>query len=165
MDKRPGWRQAAAGTVGTVLVVALPAAVVAPPDLRLEWVEAGHTTREAAPVSGRPGETLRLPYQIRNVGGSDAFAVIVAAYTTLGPLGQAERLQPGPRAGQDTPRQLTLPLARGMREVCLDVHLQTLNVSDPQDPNPSDNRLCRRVDVTPGDEAVITPAELEDQQS
>jgi len=122
-------------------------AVDAPPDLRLEWLIGGRPTTTAEPVSGRAGETLRLPYQLRNVGGSRAFAVEITAYTTLGSLGRPERVEPGPRAGEEMPRWLDLPLARGMRQVCLVARLQTLNEDDPRDPNPADNRLCRTVRV------------------
>jgi hypothetical protein len=138
-------RAAAAGIAG---LLALSAAAPAAPDLRLEWLDAGSGTRDMGPVTGRAGETVRVPYQIRNVGGSAAFAIIVAAHTTLGPLGRPERLQPGPKAGEDMSRSLVLPLARGVREVCLDVRLQTRNVDDAQDRNPSDNGLCRRVEVS-----------------
>lgn len=138
-----------AATVLLVSGAGASLAVDAPPDLRLEWLVHGHPTTTAGPVSGRAGVTLRLAYQLRNVGGSQAFAVEISAYTTLGSLGEPQRVEPGPRAGEEMPRWLDLPLARGMREVCLIARLQTLNEDDPRDPNPADNRLCRSVRVDP----------------
>lgn len=143
----------AVGVVAWLLALGSPlVGVSSPPDLRLEWLEGGRPTREAGPVSGAAGETLRLPYQLRNVGGGEAFAAVLSVRTTLGPLGRAERLQPGPDAGEEVPLWLDLPLARGMREVCVEVRLQTLDAGDPGDPNRTDNRLCRKVEVEPDKE-------------
>ncbi|MEZ5332610.1 MAG: hypothetical protein R2991_11280 [Thermoanaerobaculia bacterium] len=145
-----GWT---AGLLAWCLLAApVLAAASSPPDLRLEWLEAGRPTREAGSVSGTAGETLRLPYQLRNIGGADAFAAVLSVRTTLGPLGRAERFQPGPDAGEEVPLWLALPLARGMREVCVEVRLQTLDADDPGDPNRTDNRLCRKVSVEPDKE-------------
>jgi hypothetical protein len=114
-----------------------------PADIRLEWVDGG------APVEGEAGQTVEIPYHLRNVGGQDAFAVLLRAHTALGPLGRTLRLEPGPRAGETMARQVSLPLAEGVRELCLEATLQNLTPSDPSDPDPRDNRICRGVRVRP----------------
>lgn len=120
----------------------------APPDLRLEWQDRGRgASLEGAPVHGPAGETISIPYRLRNVGGSEAFAVILDARTALGAVGRAIRLQPGPAAGDAVDRTLKLPLARGMRELCIDARLQTLDPGLPTDPHPEDNRICRKVEI------------------
>jgi hypothetical protein len=119
-----------------------------PPDLRLEWLAGGApVTGATAAVRARAGETVTVPYRLRNVGGSDAFTAILEARTALGRTGPPERLQPGPAAGSASDRSLTLAVADGMRELCLDARLQTLEPQDPGDPNPRDNRICRPVEV------------------
>lgn len=138
------------GTVALVLALAgygfgpLPAALAAstpPADLRLEWAGA------EAPIAGRAGETVRLRFRLRNVGGDGAFAAVLAAATALGPQGAPERIQPGPGAGESLARSLRLPLAEGMRELCIDAALQRPRPEDPGDPNLGDNRICRPVRV------------------
>jgi hypothetical protein len=119
-----------------------------PPDLRVEWVSGASTTREGEVIRGSAGETRRLEYRVRNVGGTEVFAVILSARTALGPLVRPARVQPGPQPGRHLRRALDLPLAEGMREVCIEAVLQTRDAEDPHDPNPKDNRLCRRVEVT-----------------
>ncbi|MDA8019112.1 MAG: hypothetical protein MPN21_16860 [Thermoanaerobaculia bacterium] len=119
----------------------------AAPDLRLEWQVDGRFARSAPPLRGVAGSTQTLRYRIRNIGGSDAFAAILAFYTTLGRRGRDVRIQPGPDAGRSFEQEMTLPLASGMREVCIEARLQTVADDDPRDPNPSDNRVCRRVEV------------------
>jgi hypothetical protein len=120
-----------------------------PPDLRLEWIgEGGAPTREAPPLRGEAAETVTIVYQVRNVGGSDAFAAVLTARTALGVLGPDRRLQPGPRAAEATTRELTVALAVGMHELCLAARLQNLHLDDPDDPRPEDNRLCRRIEIT-----------------
>jgi hypothetical protein len=56
-------------------------------------------------------------------------------------------VQPGPAAGKALTNHFNLPLAEGMREVCVDVHLQNVSAEDPPDPNPADNRICRAVQI------------------
>lgn len=119
----------------------------APADLRLEWPD-GRREREA--LRGRAGETVGLDYVVRNVGGRDAFAAIVSSHTALGRLRPDERLNPGPEAGRQVERQLRVALADGMRELCLQVRLQTLEAGEPADPNRDDNRLCCAVEITAG---------------
>jgi hypothetical protein len=137
----------AASAVEPSRVKPAEAAVAPPPDLRVEWVSSGAPTREGEPVRGKAGEVRRLEYQVRNVGGADAFAIILAAQTALGPFGKPVRIEPGPQPGRLLRRTLELPLAEGMREVCIEAALQTSNADDPHDPNPQDNRLCRRVEI------------------
>ncbi|MBZ0089314.1 MAG: hypothetical protein K8H90_02935, partial [Thermoanaerobaculia bacterium] len=98
------------------------------------------------------GETVRLRFRLRNVGGEGAFAAVLAAATALGPQGAPERIQPGPRAGESLARSLRLPLAEGMRDLCIDAALQRPRPADPGDPNPGDNCICRpvRVAAKPG---------------
>jgi hypothetical protein len=115
----------------------------APADLRLQWVG------PPAAVRGPAGSTMELRFQIRNVGGKDAFATIVKAHTTLGPLNAPARVQPGPRAGALVERKLAVALADGMREICVEASLQNRSDGDPPDPNPVDNRICRPVNVAP----------------
>lgn len=129
------------------------AAEARPPDLRLEWAPGGPAA-SAEPLRGRPGETVRVDYRLRNVGGSDAFVAVVEARTALGPVGGPQRLQPGPAAGATIERRLSLALATGMRELCVDARLQTVEPEEPGDPNQRDNRICREVEIEPngGDE-------------
>jgi hypothetical protein len=122
----------------------------APADLRLEWLLEDGVVAEAPVVQGAPGEVVELAYRLRNVGGQEAFAAVVRADTALGPVGAAERLEPGPEAGKSFRRVLALPLAEGMRELCLQARLQNRRAEDPPDPNPDDNRVCRRVVVDEG---------------
>ncbi|HXI13013.1 MAG TPA: hypothetical protein VNM92_10240 [Thermoanaerobaculia bacterium] len=110
-----------------------------PPDLAISWVQPGTLT-------GTAGETAQIRYLIRNVGGTDAFAVISRIGTTLGPIAPA-RTQPGPEAGKSLERKLALALAVGMRELCIDVTLQNIAIDDSPDPNPKNNRACRPVVV------------------
>lgn len=120
-----------------------------PPDLRLEWRVDGASDSAAAPaVRGREGETVEVSYRLRNVGGSDAFAVVLEARTALGPVGRPVRLQPGPAAGAAADRTHRLAIAAGMRELCIDARLQTLEPDHPGDPSNHDNRICRPVEVT-----------------
>jgi len=138
------------------LVMALAASGLAHPsvptgeqsgDLRLEW------TGAAGKIQGRAGEAVVLRFQLRNVGGRDAAAAVLAVATALGPLGPPRRLAPGPRAGQGETRTLSLSLARGMREVCIDAALETAHADEPRDPNPRDNRICRPVRVRADDDS------------
>jgi hypothetical protein len=58
-------------------------------------------------------------------------------------------------------QRLDLPLAVGMREVCVEARLQNLAEDDPPDPEPANNRRCRRLDVDPDAKAAAassTPA-------
>jgi hypothetical protein len=125
------------------------AAAASPPDLRLEWlVEGKAVTAGAPPVRAREGETVEIPYRLRNVGGADAFAAVLEARTALGPVGKPVRVQPGPAAGVAADRTLRLAVAAGMRELCIDARLQTLEPDQPGDPNGHDNRICRPVEAT-----------------
>jgi hypothetical protein len=121
--------------------IAFAAAAESPADLRLEWVGGD------AAVSGKVGQTVELKTLLRNVGGRGAFAAVVKTHTSLGPFGDPVRVQPGPAAGASLPRTITIPLALGMRELCVEVALQNVAVDDSQDPNPRDNRICRAIKV------------------
>lgn len=143
-QRTPAWPSVA---TGLALSVWLIGATPAPPDLRLEWQIGGQYTRVAPPLVGAAGSTVTLVYRLRNVGGSDAFAAILSTFTALGPQGRVVRLRPGPGAGLAFERTLDLPLAAGMREVCIETRLQTLGDNEPRDPNPGDNTVCRRVSV------------------
>lgn len=118
----------------------------APADLRLEWPGG---TREREPLRGRAGESVRVPYVVRNVGGRDAFAAILTSHTALGRLHPDERVRPGPAAGRHLDRQVRMALAEGMRELCLEVRLQTLRADDPPESNREDNRLCCPIEIEP----------------
>lgn len=122
-----------------------------PPDLHLEWIVNGRAVTDAPPITGRSGETVELAYRIRNVGGRDAFSVVITAQTALGRIAAPRRIHPGPRAGAAFDRTLKMALARGMRELCVEVALQNLNAEDPGDPEPANNRRCRRVDSAPNE--------------
>lgn len=112
-----------------------------PADLRVAWTDKGE------PLAGEAGQTVPVQYVIRNLGGQNAFAVIVKIRTVLGPVGPAVRVQPGPDAGKALTNEFRLALADGMRELCIDVQLQNLSAEDPPDPNLKDNRVCRPVRV------------------
>lgn len=131
----------------------LPVAVegASAPDLRLEWKVGSRSTRTAPSLEGESGTQLRIAYRIRNVGGRDAWAVFVRAYTTLGTVGPEARLRPGPGAGRALERQIVLTLAQGMRELCLEARLQQLDIQESPEANTDDNRLCRRIRVTDPD--------------
>jgi hypothetical protein len=139
-------RSATVNCVTTILMAMLASAPAsaeaepAPPDLRLEW-------REPAAVIGAAGETVDVRFRLRNVGGSPAFAVVQKTHSALGPYGQPVRLQPGPKAGQTLERTVSLALATGMKELCIEVALQTVDVDDPSDPNVADNRICRAIQI------------------
>ena len=126
-----------------------------PPDLVLEWTEGGRPSASGSVVRGQAGETVQLSYQIRNVGGSDAYAAVVSAHTGLGRYGQPRHLQPGPAAGGVLKRRFSLTLALGMRELCLEAHLQTLTADEAKDPRPQDNRRCRKVELVEPSAAVL----------
>lgn len=126
------------------------------PDLRLEWIEAdGDKERPQneltppTPIEGHAGETVRLKYRIRNVGSTDAFAVIVRVQTGLGATERPIRVQPGPSAGRAIERTVDVALAVGLAEICIGASLQTVRVDDPRDPFTEDNRICRRATVRP----------------
>lgn len=127
--------------LGLAATSALPAGVGPTADVRLEW-----SAPEPA-IEGPAGETVQLRFRVRNVGGQAAYAVVLTISTALGPQGAPQRIQPGPGAGESVSRTLALPLAEGMRELCIDALLQNLRAEDPADPNPGDNRICRVVRV------------------
>ncbi len=130
------------GAFLSLLAISAAAAESAPSDLRLEWVDT------LPVVEGTAGATIELKYLLRNLGGRDAFAVILKSHTSLGPAGAPLRLQPGPAAGRAMERKLALPLAIGMRELCIEASLQNRQSDEPADPNLRDNRICRAVRVT-----------------
>jgi hypothetical protein len=115
----------------------------AAPDLRLRWKE------PSVPIHGRTGTKVDLAYELTNIGASGAFAVIVKAQTSLGPIGAPARIQPGPDAGATLQRKVSFVLARGMREICVDAVLQLRSGSDPPEPNLANNRVCRPLTVDP----------------
>ena len=125
-------------TVAALLV--LIAAAPPPADLRVLWSDKG------GDLEGDAGATVPIAYTIRNVGGRDAFSVVIRTTTALGPAAPV-RLQPGPAAGATFERTGAISLALGMRELCIDVTLQNVSVEDPPDPNLNDNRICRGVKV------------------
>lgn len=112
------------------------------PDLRLEWKDRGDA------ISGRAGSSVALSFLVRNVGSAPAFATVLRIHTSLGRLGEAVRIQPGPSRGASIERTVTVPLAAGMRELCVEAVLQSRAPDDPVDPNPNDNRICRAIRVT-----------------
>ncbi|MBZ0112854.1 MAG: hypothetical protein K8J08_10365 [Thermoanaerobaculia bacterium] len=133
-------------TLATLLLLPTTSDSPPPADVSIEWVDEGAQTGE--PLEGEEGSTAEVRYRVRNVGGRDAYAVLVQSHTALGPLGPAIRLRPGPKAGQGIDRTLTVPLARGMRELCVEGRLQTLDASRPaEDPSPRNNRACRPIRV------------------
>ena len=149
MTRHRPWSRVAIGAIAVLTVLtptSLPA-TAAPPDLFLEWLVDGRAVIDSPDLTGRAGETVRIEYRIRNIGGTAAFAVIGQAQTALGRVGAPIRIQPGPDAGAHIDRHLDLPLARGMREICIDVQLQTLAADDPKDPDTDNNRRCRHVTV------------------
>jgi hypothetical protein len=119
------------------------------PDLRLEWLHEGRARTQAPPLEGRSGERLEVSYRLGNSGDRDAFAVILRAFTALGPQGTPERVEPGPAVSQQIDRTVTIVLSEGMRELCLEARLQNRSAGDPPDPRPHDNRICRRIQVHP----------------
>ena len=130
------------------LFFALPAvSSEMPPDLLMEWVVVGKGQVQAPPIEGESGSTKTVTYRVRNIGGSAAYAVFLRAHTALGPLGPTARLRPGPKAGAEIDRRLRVPLAKGMRELCVEARLQILESADPVDPNPRNNRVCRTIRV------------------
>jgi hypothetical protein len=133
----------------TSAAVSLPLAAAPPPDLHLLWSTAG------ASVSGAAGSSASLEYELTNIGGSPAFAVILKAHTTVGPVGPPLRLQPGPAAGASVQRKVTFALVRGMREICVDATLQTRGEREPPEANLQNNRICRAV-------VINTPARSEE---
>ncbi len=125
-----------------IVPLALLLATASPPDVRLDWINAADV------ITGEAGKTIEMRYDVRNVGGSPAFAVVLRNVTSLGPLGEPVRVQPGPEAGAKMQRKLSFALAPGMRELCVEATLQNRNLDDPLDPTPSNNRICRVVRVT-----------------
>jgi hypothetical protein len=122
--------------------LALLLATATPPDVRLDWINAADV------ITGEAGKTIEMRYAVRNVGGKPAFAVVLRNVTSLGPLGEPIRVQPGPEPGKKMERVLSFALAPGMRELCVEATLQNRNLDDPLDPTPSNNRICRVVRVT-----------------
>jgi hypothetical protein len=122
--------------------LALLLATATPPDVRLDWINAADV------ITGEAGATIEMRYSVRNVGGAPAFAVVLRNVTSLGPLGEPLRVQPGPEPGKKMDRVLSFALAPGMRELCVEATLQNRNLDDPLDPTPSNNRICRVVRVT-----------------
>ena len=137
------WLRALRIALLTSAAVSLTAAADTPPDLRLRWSTAGTS------VGGTAGSSAALEYELANVGGSGAFAVVLNAHTTVGRVGPPERLQPGPAAGATVKRKVSFALVRGMREICVDATLQTRGERDPLEANLENNRICRAVIVHP----------------
>lgn len=96
-----------------------------------------------------------MAFTILNTGTEDAYAVVVDAYTALGPTGVARRFQPGPGAGRRVEGALDLPLFVGMRELCLKARLQTVTDDEIGDPHPRDNQVCRSVVVYPASDSGL----------
>lgn len=119
-----------------------PAPAPAPADIRLEWL--GST--EA--IESEVGKTVEVRYVIRNTGGRPVFAVVLKTLTSLGPLGEPIRIQPGPEPGKRIERKLSFAVAAGIREICIEGALQNRNRDDALDPTPGDNRICRVVRVS-----------------
>lgn len=107
------------------------------------------------PIVGRSGSVCRVAFTILNTGTEDAYAVVVDAYTALGPTGVARRFQPGPGAGRRVEGALDLPLFVGMRELCLKARLQTVTDDEIGDPHPRDNQVCRSVVVYPASDSGL----------
>ena len=143
-------------TAGPRNVAAQSLPTTTAPDLHLEWV-AEDADKErprndlvpTPPIEGHAGQTVRLKYRIRNVGSTDAFAVIVRVQTGLGNGERPMRIQPGPAAGKAIERTIDVALAVGLAEVCVGAVLQTIRADDPRDPFTEDNRICRRATVRP----------------
>lgn len=136
--------------ISLILAVAVAAPLMADPapaDLRLQW--AGGTAADGSPVRGAAGTSVSLPYEIVNVGGSGAFAVVVTSRTTVGSVGTPTRIQPGPQPGKAVGRKVSFALVRGMREICVDAALQHRAGGEPPDPDVANNRICRAIEVTP----------------
>jgi hypothetical protein len=117
------------------------AAADVPPDLRLQW------TGKEATVRGVVGAKVDLEYELSNIGGSPAFAVIVRAQTTVGPVTAPIRIQPGPKPGAGTKRKVSFTLVRGMREICIDAALQHRDGGEPPEANFDNNRICRAISI------------------
>lgn len=126
--------------LASAALLLLVSAAPPPADLRLAWSDNG------ADLEGDAGATVPIGYTIRNVGGRDAFAVVIRMTTALGPVAPM-RLQPGPAAGATFERTGAVSLAVGMRQLCIDATLQNVSLEDPPDPNLNDNRICRGVRV------------------
>lgn len=131
--------------VGVLLIASPLAAMVAtaPADLRVQWAD------RAPAVEGSAGTNVELAYEVSNVGGAAAFAVVITARTTVGPIGAPLRIQPGPREGSAVRRKVTFALVRGMREICLDAVLQHKTEGEPPDPDLTNNRVCRSITIVP----------------
>lgn len=117
------------------------------PDLTLAWVERGVEISGSRRLEGDQGSVLTLICRVKNVGGSDASAVVLSARTALGAVGDAKTLEPGPAVGAELDHTLRLELRAGMREICVDAELQGRSSTDPREANLADNRLCRRLEV------------------
>lgn len=137
------WLRALRTALLTSAAVSLSVAADTPPDLHLQWSKTGSS------VSGAAGSSAHLEYELTNVGGSGAFAVILNVYTTVGRVGPPLRLQPGPAAGASVQRKVSFALVRGMREICVDATLQTRGEREPLETNLQNNRICRAVVIHP----------------
>ncbi len=131
--------------LSTLLFVVAPSDHQPPADLLIEWVT--ESRHPSPPIEGESGTSVDVGYRVRNIGGSDAYAVLIRSHSALGPLGQPIRLHPGPKAGRGIERTLRVPLARGMRELCVEGRLQTLGTDPHEDPSPNNNRACRPIRI------------------
>lgn len=116
------------------------------PDIGVRWVEP-----EEADAAAVVGTRAEIAYYLYNQGVADADAVIVETHTTLGPLRPPHRLEPGPGAGATLHRVEHLAVVEGMRELCVEVRLQTLAADSPPDRNLANNRICRSLEPTIAD--------------
>lgn len=132
-------------TLSAGALLAAPAEEREIPDLRLDWVLESEVSPDVPPVRGRAGETVRLVVRLRNLGGADAFAVILEAYTALGRTRPPRRLQPGPPAGGSMEHQEPLTLVPAMRTLCLVARLQRVLDEDPAEERVEDNQICREI--------------------
>lgn len=137
-------RSTSALIASALLTVPLQAAnpvATTPADLRVRWES------PEATVEGRAGMNVELSYEVANVGGAPAFAVVVSARSTVGAVGPPVRIQPGPKAGDAVKRKVSFALVRGMRELCLDAALQQRAGGEPPDPDLTNNRICRAITI------------------
>ena len=125
------------------LVTAPLVAATRPADLRVLW------GNDAASVQGHAGTNVELPYEVTNMGGTAAFAIVVTARTTVGSIGTPSRIQPGPQPGSAVVRKVSFALVRGMREICIDAVLQHRVGGEPPDPDLTNNRICRAISMLP----------------
>ncbi len=115
-----------------------PAPGESPPGLSMEWTQA-----ESA-VRGSANEQLIVGFRLVNHSSQTYHGLVVRSWTSLGPVGPAQRIVTLVRPDEVMQRELTIDLGVGMTQVCVEV-FGLISSRQPTRPQ----RICRPIEIRP----------------